>query len=63
LPDTDNASLDDEADVPDLIYALADRMHDYGIPTRQAARMAAEMLTAAMDQPDEYLDQIHVAVH
>jgi len=55
--------LDDEADVPDLIYALADRMHDYGIPTRQAARMAAEMLTAAMDQPDEYLDQIHVAVH
>lgn len=47
-----------EFDVPDLIGALAEFMHDHGICTSTAVRMAAEMLQEAMDQPDLYLDQI-----
>lgn len=50
--------LELEIDVPDLIYALAEAMHDHGICTSTAVRMAAEMLAEAMDQPDLYLDQI-----
>ena len=47
-----------EFDVPDIIYTLAEFMHEAGIPTATAVRMAAEMLQEAMDQPDLYLDQI-----
>lgn len=48
----------DEADVPEAIYVLAELMHDNGIPTSTAVRMAAEMLREAMDDPYAYLDQI-----
>ncbi len=58
-----DASLADDADIPDLVWAIADIMHDTGIPTATAVRMVRDMLTEAMDQPDEYLDQIHVALH
>jgi hypothetical protein len=61
--DTETASSDDDADVPELIWAIADRMHDVGIPTCTAVRMVRDMLTQAMDQPDDYLDQINVALH
>ena len=61
MPDTDSVSLADDADVPDLVYAIAEFMHDDGIPTRQAVSMVRDMLTMAMDQPDRYLDQIYVA--
>jgi len=48
----------DEADVPEVIYALAELMHDNGIPTSTAIRMAAEMLREAMEDPYGYLDNI-----
>ena len=55
---TDEDTGLDEADVPDVIYALAELMHDNGIPTSTAVRMAAEMLREAMEDPFTYLDQI-----
>jgi len=45
-----------EFDVPDLIGALAEYMHDHGIPTSTAVRMAAEMLAEAMDDPGAYYE-------
>lgn len=45
-----------EFDVPDLIYTLAEFMHEAGIPTGVAVRMAAEMLQEAMDAPDAYYE-------
>ncbi len=45
-----------EFDVPDLIVALAEFMHDHGIPTNTAVRMAAEMLAEAMDDPSAYYE-------
>jgi hypothetical protein len=55
---TDDAELDTDTDVPEIIYALAEVFHDHGICTSTAVRMAAEMLAEAMDAPDLYLDQI-----
>lgn len=58
--------IDDEGfniDVPELIYALAERFEYQGIPTGQAKRIAAVMLQEAMDQPDEYLDQLNIQIH
>lgn len=52
---------DDEIpEVPLLIWALADRLTEYGIPTAQAVRQASDMLTEAMDQPDDYIDQLEL---
>jgi hypothetical protein len=48
----------DEADVPEVIYALAELMHDNGIPTSTAIRMAAEMLREAMDDPFAYYEYV-----
>jgi 5-carboxymethyl-2-hydroxymuconate isomerase len=48
--------LELEIDVPDLIGALAEVLHDHGIPTSTAIRMAAEMLQEAMDQPDSFYE-------
>ena len=55
---TDEDTGLDEADVPDVIYALAELMHDNGIPTATAVRMASEMLREAMEDPFSYLDNI-----
>ena len=50
----------DEADVPEIIYALASVMHDAGIPTSTAVRMAAEMLKEAMDEPDSFYEFVTI---
>lgn len=54
----DDYEVEYEVDVPDLIGAIAEVMHEHGIPTGTAVRMAAEMLAEAMDEPDLYFDQI-----
>ena len=52
----DDTDVEYEIDVPDLIGALAEVLHDHGIPTSTAIRMAAEMLAEAMDAPDAYCE-------
>lgn len=46
--------MNDAADVPDLIGALAERFEANNIPVRQALAIASEMLAVAMADPDEY---------
>lgn len=52
----DDYEVEYEVDVPDLIGAIAEVMHDHGIPTATAVRMAAEMLAEAMDAPDAFYE-------
>ena len=43
-----------DADVPDLIGALAERFTENEISTREAVAIAVCMLQEAMDAPDDY---------
>ena len=52
-----------DADVPDLIGALAARFQDRDIPTREALAIALCMLVDAMDEPEHfsaYIDDVSV---
>ena len=50
----ENAPKMPDADVPDLIGALAERFSEYDIPTREALTIALCMLAEAMEDPDQF---------
>lgn len=45
-----------DADVPELIGALADRLRDHEFSTREALVIACDLLADAMDRPHEFAD-------
>lgn len=58
MTDEEDLGLSD-ADVPDLIGALADRMRGYDFTPRQAVHIAAEMLAEAMTTDDPADETLH----
>ena len=57
IEDTD-IGLDD-ADVPDLIGALAERLRDYEFSPRQSLMIAMDMLADALKDPQPDPEAVH----
>jgi hypothetical protein len=53
----------DNADVPELIEALAERLTSYEIPLLQALCIASQMLSEAYANADQFEDDLAESVH